>query len=123
MSKERPDFSHHVRRDGNVVIVTLKGHLNGFAAKELKPEIDGIVAEGAVSVVFDCEGLSYTGMYGFQVVVATAKELQRRKRRFAMCDLIPDLKEIFRLLDLTTVSILIFDSLDAALAATKADQE
>ena len=123
MSKKRPEFSHHVRRDGNVVIVKSEGHLNGFAAKELKPEMDAILAEGVASVVFDCEGLSYTGMYGYQIVVATAKELQRRKGRFAMCNLIPDLAEIFRLLDLTTVSIPIFDSLDAALAATKADQE
>ena len=123
MSKQRPEFSHHVRRDGDVVIVTLKGHLNGLAANGLRTEIDGILAEDAVSVVFDCEGLSYTGMYGYQIVVTTAKELQRRKGCFAMCNLIPDLKEIFQLLDLTTVSIRIFDSVDAALAATKADQE
>ena len=121
MAKKRPAFSHDIRRDGNVVIVALRGHLHGAAAVGLKPEVDRLLDEGATSVVFDCRDLTYTGMYGFQIVLAAAKELQRRKGRFGMCNLIPELREIFWLASKTSVNIPIFDSLEAALAAGRID--
>ena len=117
MSKKRPEFSYEVRRDGDVVIIPLRGHLDGFAAMGLRPEIEELLDDGAMCAVFDCRELSYTGMYGYVIVLNTAKEPQGRKGRFALCDLAPDPKDIFRLTSMTTLNIAIFDSLDEALAA------
>lgn len=97
MSKKPSEFCHHIRREGNVVIVALRGHLDGFAAMRLKPVIDELLSEGAVFVLFACRELSYTGLIGYRVALSTAKELQQREGRFVMCDLEPDLKEIFQL--------------------------
>ena len=117
MSKKRPEFSYEVRRDGDGVIIPLRGHLDGFAAMGLRPEIEELLDDGAMCAVFDCRELSYTGMYGYVIVLNTAKEPQGRKGRFALCDLAPDPKDIFRLTSMTTLNIAIFDSLDEALAA------
>lgn len=119
MSKKRPEFRHRIRRDGNVIIVALRGHLDGFAALRLKPEIDEILTDGAKFVVFDCQELSYTGLIGYEIVLTTAKELQRREGRFALCNLAPDLKEIFQLASMLNLEISIFDSLDEALTAIR----
>ncbi|MDE2928767.1 MAG: STAS domain-containing protein [Acidobacteriota bacterium] len=121
MSKKPSEFSHHIRREGNVVIVALRGHLDGFAAMELKPAIDELLSGGAMFVVFACRELSYTGLIGYRVVLTTAKKLQRRKGRFAMCGLAPGLKEIFQLAGRMNPDIPIFDSLDEALAAIRND--
>ena len=52
-------------------------------------------------------------------MLTAAKELESRKGRFALCNLVPDLKEIFRLASMMNLKIPIFDSLDAALAASR----
>ena len=112
MSMKQPEFSHHIKNGGNVTIVTLRGHLNGFAAKGLRPEIDQILDRGARSIVFDCRELSYIGLIGYTIVLTSARKMQRRKRRFALCNLAPDLKEIFQRAGMMNLDILIFDSLD-----------
>ncbi len=68
-------------------------------------------------LVFDCQELSYIGPYGHGIVLTAAKQLQRRKGRFALCNLAPDLKEMIELLSQTNLNTPIFDSLGAALAA------
>ena len=64
MSKKQSGFSHHARRDGNVVIVALRGRLDSFFGRGLKPEIDELLKNGAMCVVFDCQELSYIGAFG-----------------------------------------------------------
>ena len=63
MSKQQSRFSHHARRDGNVVIVALRGRLDSFFGRGLKPEIDELLKNGAMCVVFDCQELSYIGAF------------------------------------------------------------
>ena len=119
MSKKQPEFSHHIRRDGDVVIVEMRGALYGVAATKLKSRMDELLNDGAMCVVFDCQQLSYTGFHGYRVVLAVAKELQLRKGRFALCNLIPDLKDLFQLATMMDLKISISDSLDGALAAVR----
>ena len=119
MSKKQPEFSHHIRRDGDVVIVEMRGALYGVAATKLKSRMDELRNDGAMCVVIDCQQLSYTGFHGYTVVLAVAKELQLRKGRFALCNLIPDLKDLFQLATMMDLKISISDSLDGALAAVR----
>ena len=117
MSMKQPEFSHHIKNGGNVTIVTLRGHLNGFAATRLRPEIDQLLNGSVRSIVFDCGELSYTGLIGYTIVLTSARKMQGRKGRFALCNLAPDLKEIFQRAGMMNLGILIFDSLDDALNA------
>ena len=112
---ERPEFSCEIRQDPNVLVVTLRGHLDIYAAKGLKEEIDELLDDGAERVVLDCQQLSYVGVSGLGIVLATAQELQRREGRFALCNLVPNLRDVFRLSDLDEI-VPVFDSLDAAVA-------
>ena len=119
MSKKRPEFSHHLRNDGDVIIAALRGHLDGHAAIGLKPEIDKLLNGSPGFVVFDCQELSYMGLIGYTIVLTTARKLQRRKGRFALCALAPDLKDIFVRAGMMNLEIPIFDSMDEALAANR----
>ena len=91
-SKKQPEFRHPIRRDGNVFIVALPEHLNVFAAIGVRA-IDELLNDGAMCLVFDCRELSHTGPNGYRIVLYTAKEMQRRKGLFALCNLPPD-KEV-----------------------------
>ena len=122
-SKKQPEFRHPVRRDGNIFIVALPERLTAFAAIGVKAKIDELLKDGAMSIVFDCQELSYTGLNGYTIVLNTAKELQRRKGRFALCNLPPDLKEVFHYAGQMNLDIPIFDSLDQALAASRIDPQ
>ena len=119
MSNKRPEFTHHIRRDDNVFIVALRGYLDCVAARGLRQEIEELLNGGAMCVVFDCHELRYTGLSGYGIVLTAAKELQRRKGHFALCNLVPDLKDVFRLAGMMDLNIPIFDSLDAALAVCR----
>ena len=81
--------------------------------------MDELLNDGAMCVVFDRQQLSYTGFHGYRVVLAVAKELQLRKGRFALCNLIPDLKDLFQLATMMDLKVSISDSLDWALAAVR----
>ena len=74
-----------------------------------------LLDDGVERVVLDCRELSYVGVTGLGVVLATARELQSRGGRFALCNLALHLKDVFRLSDLDEI-IPVFDSLEAALA-------
>ena len=119
MSKKRPQFNHDFRREGDVVIVAMRGSLDGAAAMELKPKIDQLLNDNAKCVVFDCQELSYIGLHGYWIMLVAAKELQRRKGCFALCHAAHDLKEIFRLASMMRLKIPTFDSLDGALTAVR----
>lgn len=123
MPKKRSEFSHRIRNDGNVTIVALRGHLDGYAAIRLRPKIDELLNGNAMFVVFDCRELSYTGLIGYSLVLTTARELQQRKGRFALCNLPPDLKDVFVRAGMMNLDIPIFESMDKALAAIRITRE
>lgn len=119
MAKKRPEFSHHIRNEGDVIIAELRGHLDGHAAIRPKPEIDKLLNGSPRFIVFDCRQFSYTGLIGYTIVLTTARKLQRRKGRFAPCALAPDLNDIFVRAGMMNLDIPIFDSIDEALAANR----
>ena len=82
--------------------------------------MNALLDDGVERVILDCRELSYVGVTGLGVVLATAQELQSSGGRFALCNLAPHLKDVFRLSDLDEI-IPVFDSLDAALAMAAHD--
>ena len=115
MPARRPEFSHDILPNADALIVTLRGHLDANAAGRLKDRLDELLGDGAERVVFDCRELTYVGANGLGVMLATARELQRRGGRLALCNLPPDLADVFRLPDLDEI-VPVFDSLDGATA-------
>lgn len=110
VSKIQPEFSYCIWRNGNVVIVALRGHLGRVAATELAPELEKLLNDGVTSVLFDCHDLDFTGLHGYKIVLAVARGLQRRKGCFGVYNVDPDLKGVFELACMVNQNIRIFDS-------------
>ena len=89
VSKIQPEFSYCIWRNGNVVIVALRGHLGRVAATELAPELEKLLNDGVTSVLFDCHDLDFTGLHGYKIVLAVARGLQRRKGCFGVYNVDP----------------------------------
>ena len=118
MPNKQPEFTHHIRQDAGVFIVSPRGHLDSVAARGLKPKTDELLNGGARRVVFDCRELAYLSLSGLGIMLAVAGELQRRGGRFAVCNMVAEVLDTFRLSRMDRI-IPIFDSLDAALAASR----
>ena len=118
MPKKRPAFTHHVRRDADVDIVALRGHLDNVATRDLKPALEELLDGGARRVVFDCRGLDYLSLSGLRIMLVVARDLQRRGGLLVVCNVVAELSEIFRLTRMDRI-IPVFDSLDAAVAASR----
>ena len=110
MSNIQPEFSHYIWRNGNVVIVALRGRLGRVAATELAPELEKLLNDGVTSVLFDCHDLDFTGLHGYKIVLAVARGLQRRKGYFGVYNVDPDLKGVFELACMVNQNVRIFDS-------------
>ena len=118
MAKKPLAFSFEIGRDAGVFVVTVQGHLNSPAAKGFEESMQGLLDDGAERVVLDCRKLSYIGSAGLRIVLTTARELQRREGRLALCNLVSHLADIFRLSGMHRI-IPMLDSLDSALAAAR----
>ena len=115
MPERRPELSHDILPNAGAFIVTLRGPLDANAARGLKERLDELLGDSAERVVFDCRELTYVGANGLGLLLAAARELQRRGGRLALCNLPPDLADVFRLPDLDEL-VPVFDSLDGATA-------
>ena len=102
----------------DVLVVTLQGHLNGYAAQKFEASMQELLDDGAERVVFDCQELSYVGCAGLRIVLSTARKLQRREGRLVLCNVVSHLADIFPLTNFHRI-IPVLDSRDTALATVR----
>ena len=111
-------FSHEIRSDDGVRIVTLRGAMCGDAAFGFRRTLIRSLAAGGERVVFDCGGLAYMGNHAAFVALVTARWLKERNGRLVMCNLAPALREVVRSCGVFR-EVPAFDSLEEAVAAVR----
>ena len=82
-------------REGDTLVAKAEGRIDGTNAREFQDELDSAIEEKDRTVILNFEDLMYISSAGIRVVLMTAKTLQRRDAKFALCALSEPVREIF----------------------------
>ena len=85
----------NAERQGDTLVAKAEGRIDGTNAREFQDDLDSVIEEGDRTVILNFEDLMYISSAGIRVVLMTAKTLQRREARFALCSLSEPVREIF----------------------------
>ena len=84
-------------REGEALIASVDGRVDGANARELEEELHAAIGENDRVLVLDFSTISYISSAGLRVVLLVAKTLQRRDGKFAVCSLSDPIKEVFEI--------------------------
>ena len=82
-------------REGDTLVAKAEGRIDGTNAREFQDDLDSAIEENDRTVILNFEDLLYISSAGIRVVLMTAKTLQRRDAKFALCALSEPVREIF----------------------------
>jgi len=72
-------------KDGRLLILTLEGRVDAFAAKNLQDTIEQQMTPDTAAVVFDLKGVSYISSAGLRIIMAVSKRMRRDEGSVALC--------------------------------------
>ena len=82
------------RTEGQVLVLELVGRLNSAVSAQLEKQIR-LVAKESANILLDCDRLSYISSAGLRAFLSGAKVVQKNKGHFALCNLSPNVQEVF----------------------------
>ena len=85
----------NTEREGDTLVAKAEGRIDGTNARQFQDDLDSVIEEGDRAVILNFQDLMYISSAGIRVVLMTAKTLQRREARFALCSLSEPVREIF----------------------------
>ena len=103
-------------REGDTLVAKAEGRIDGTNARQFQDDLDSVIEEGDRAVILNFQDLMYISSAGIRVVLMTAKSLQRREARFALCSLSEAVREIFEVSGFDKI-IPIHSSQDEAISA------
>ncbi len=100
---------------GDAVVLSPLARVDSSTAKLFEAKVLAVVNGGAAKVVIDFSELSYISSAGLRVVLVGAK-MMRGGRKFVLCGMKPNIREIFDVSGFAKI-LAIHSDRDAALAA------
>ncbi len=82
------------RQSGNLALVT-HGRVDGANASAFQAALQEAIEESDEGVVLDLGNLTYISSAGLRSILLVARELQNKGKRFALCSLTGQVKEVF----------------------------
>lgn len=101
---------------GDVLVVSVTGRLDGLTSKSLEGHLGARVAEAKSGLVLNLEGVGYVSSFGLRLILLTAKKLGSSGRRFVVCGLNDNVRNVFTVSGFASI-IAIRGSVDEAVAA------
>ena len=84
------------RQDG-VLSAQVGGRIDSANAVEFGEAIKTAIEESDRAVILDFEKLTYIGSAGLRAILLTAKTLENRNAKFALCSLSGQIREVFEM--------------------------
>lgn len=85
------------RKEGNVLVVSVKGKMDAVTAPEFDKQFEGWTAAGESAFVVNFSGLEYISSAGLRSVLASAKQLKAGSGRLLFAGLRGPVREVFEL--------------------------
>ena len=84
-------------KEGEVLIARVDGRIDGTNAREFQNEMEAACADADRYVILDLEQLSYISSAGLRAIMVTAKGLENKDVKLAVCSLSNSVSEIFQI--------------------------
>ena len=84
-------------RQGDTLIAKTDGRVDGTNAREFQTALEAAIDANDRAVILNMEKLSYISSAGLRVILLTAKVLQGRNTKFAVCSLSEAIQEVFEI--------------------------
>ena len=97
------------------------GRLDQSSSLDLEEELAKRIEGGATQVVIDMRELDYVGSAGLRVILKSAKQIEAKHGRLALCALQSNVREVFEISGFITI-IELQATLDDALKFVSAPQ-
>lgn len=85
---------HEEDAGAGVLVIVLRGRLDGTGAPELERRLIELVDSGRHRLVLDLAGLLYTNSVGIRVLLLIAKRLARVGGRLVLCAISPRVRTV-----------------------------
>ena len=102
------------RKQGDTVVVSVKGRMDAISAPEFEKDMDARIGQGETHFVIDLAELDYISSAGLRSILALAKKLKTGEGTLHLAALKAPVKEVFDISGFSSI-IPIFDTVDAAL--------
>jgi anti-anti-sigma factor len=99
--------------EGDLLIVSLRGHLDTVAAPLFEYRLTVKIDAGARSVIIDCSGLDYVNSAGLKSFLLLAKRLETLGGKFIICALLPHVTAVFATIGFDQIMIIVPTRQDA----------
>ena len=83
--------------EGNIVILSLSGRLDTMNHPLLENELNMLLENELQNLVLDCQDLDYVSSSGLRVLLKALKQFTDISGRFTICNLQPQIVQIFRI--------------------------
>ncbi|MDD3626625.1 MAG: STAS domain-containing protein [bacterium] len=116
-----PDLSIKVDKLDNelsVAVIKLKGFLDTNTSSEFEHAIKKLLFDGVVRIVVDLEEVDYISSAGWGIFVSEIKDIREKDGDLKLVRMIPDVFEIFRLLEFDDI-FEIYDNVEEAIKKFK----
>ena len=83
--------------EGNIVILALEGRLDTLNFALLEKEMNLLIENNKKDVILDCQDLDYVSSSGLRILLKALKQVDAAKGRFTICNLQPQIIQIFKI--------------------------
>ena len=104
------------RNEGNVVVLRLRGRLDGNTAKDFEDKLVAAIEKGEHQVTLDLSDLDYISSAGLRVMLIGAKRIKATGGKFVLSSMHANVKEVFDISGFTGIFD-ITSTLDEALGS------
>lgn len=106
------------RKDGNITVFELEGHLDFETTQQFHDKCDSLMTDAPEhQVVFNLEKLKFVGSSGISQFITILKRFNNRKPKPRLCKLSTEFTRMFRAYETTRNPFEIFETEPAAVAS------
>lgn len=105
----------NVRREKDVVVVSVKGRMGEVSAPEFEKRMNELINEGDTKFLVDLKGLEYISSAGLRGLLATAKILKEKNGKIFLSGLMGAVKDVFEISQFISI-FQTFETVDSALS-------
>jgi anti-anti-sigma factor len=101
-------------KEGNVVVMSLKGRLDAVASSEFETRLSDWISKGDNNFLLNFGDLEYISSAGLRIILATSKKLKERKGKIFLTGLHGPVEEVFKISGFMSI-FRVFATAEAAL--------
>jgi anti-anti-sigma factor len=83
--------------EGNIIVLSLNGRLDTMHFPLVDKELSSLLESGKKEIVLDCKDMDYISSSGLRILLKTLKQADAVKGRFTICNLQPQIIQIFKI--------------------------